>query len=75
MIGAETPTMTGTPAHRVPHLLLELVLSVAEWGGAIERLVLGERWLTICRGDTALAADSFEVADLYDDHFESLSRT
>jgi len=63
------------PGGRMPLLLLELMLAVAEWNDAIEDIQLGEEWLIVRRGRNDLPADDFDVSHLYHDYFESLSRT
>jgi predicted O-methyltransferase YrrM len=63
------------PGRRLPLLLLELTLAVAEWSDAIEDIQLGEEWLIVHRGPKDLSTDDFDVSHLYHDYFESLSRT
>jgi predicted O-methyltransferase YrrM len=63
------------PGRRMPLLLLELMLAVAEWNDAIEDIQLGEEWLIVRRGKNDLSTDDFDVSHLYHDYFESLSRT
>ena len=62
------------PRRRMPRVLLELILAVAEWNGAIEDILLDNEWLTIRRGGDELSAEDFDVSHLYGDHLGSLSR-
>jgi predicted O-methyltransferase YrrM len=59
---------------RMPRLLLELILGVAEWDGAIEELRLGGEWLTVRPGAHGLTAEGFDLSGLYRDHHASLAR-
>jgi predicted O-methyltransferase YrrM len=62
------------PRWRMPPLLLELILAVAEWNGIIEEIRLGRDWLTVRRGMHDVPWENFDLSRLYRDHFESLSR-
>ena len=62
------------PRRRMPRVLLELILAVAEWNGAIEDILLDNEWLTIRRGGDELSTEDFDVSHLYGDHLGSLSR-
>jgi predicted O-methyltransferase YrrM len=60
---------------RVPLLLRELMLAVAEWNDTIEALLLDDEWLTLRRGQHHLPTKDFDLPCLYRDHFGSLLRT
>jgi predicted O-methyltransferase YrrM len=60
---------------RMPLLLLELILAVAEWNDIIQDIVFGGEWLTVGLGFGGLSGEDFDMTQLYQDHFESLSRT
>jgi predicted O-methyltransferase YrrM len=60
---------------RVPLLLRELMLAVAEWNDTIEALLLDDEWLTLHRGQRRLPTEDFDIPCLYRDHFGSLLRT
>jgi predicted O-methyltransferase YrrM len=60
---------------RVPLLLRELMLAVAEWNDTIEALLLDDEWLALHRGQRHLPAKDFDIPCLYRDHFGSLLRT
>jgi predicted O-methyltransferase YrrM len=66
---------TDLPGRRMPPLLLELMLVVAEWNDAIEDIRLGQEWLIVRRGKNDLSTDDFDLSHLYHDYLESLSRT
>jgi predicted O-methyltransferase YrrM len=63
------------PRRRMPMLMLELMLAVAEWNDTIEEIVFGEEWLTVRRGSHRISIDGFDVSNLYRDHFGSLLRS
>jgi predicted O-methyltransferase YrrM len=60
---------------RVPLLLRELMLAVAEWNDTIEALLLDDEWLTLRRGQRHLPTEDFDIPCLYRDHLGSLLRT
>jgi hypothetical protein len=74
MIAPGTKTGNDLPTRRMPRLLLELILAVAEWHDAIEVILLDDEWLAIRRGGDELSTKDFDVGHLYRDHFGSLSR-
>jgi predicted O-methyltransferase YrrM len=74
MITPRSETENDLPWRRLPRLLLELILAVAEWNEAIEAILFDNEWLTIRRGSDELSTEDFDVRHLYRDHFGSLSR-
>jgi predicted O-methyltransferase YrrM len=74
LVGPRSGDMTDAAWRRMPPLLLEMMLVVAEWNDTIDALVLDDEWLTIHRGQRHLPTKVFGLADLYRDHLESLAR-
>jgi predicted O-methyltransferase YrrM len=66
--------VTDAAWRRMPRLLLELMLIVAEWNDTIDALVLDDEWLSVRRGQRPLPTKDFDLTHLYRDHFESLAR-
>jgi predicted O-methyltransferase YrrM len=64
----------GASWRRLPPLLLELILSVGEWGGTVEEVSFGAEWLRCRPGAHRLTVESFDLGQLYEDHLESLER-
>jgi predicted O-methyltransferase YrrM len=75
LVAPQSGEESDPPRRRMPLLLLELMLVVAEWNDAIEDIQFAEQWLIVRRGKNDLSPDDFDVSHLYRDYFESLSRT
>jgi predicted O-methyltransferase YrrM len=64
-----------TPVVPLTRLVLELVLARASSGDIVSDVAVGPYWAAIRRGERALDAGTFRVAETYDDHFNVLSST
>jgi predicted O-methyltransferase YrrM len=58
-----------TPDAPLSRLAIELVLARAGLGDAVDSVSVDEYWLTVRRGPGKLDGDSFQLSDLYHDHF------
>jgi predicted O-methyltransferase YrrM len=74
LVAPRTRDVTDGAWRRMPQLLLELMLTVAEWNDTIDALVLDDEWLSVRRGQHNLPTRDFDLTHLYRDHFESLAR-
>jgi predicted O-methyltransferase YrrM len=74
LVAPPPAAVTDDAWRRVPLLLRELILAVAEWNDTIEALLLDDEWLTLHRGQRHLPTRHFDIPCLYRDHFGSLLR-
>jgi predicted O-methyltransferase YrrM len=74
MIPPRSTSQHGLSWRRMPRLLLELILGVAEWTDMIDYVRLGDEWLIASRGAQPTSGQDSDISSLYRDPFDSLAR-
>ena len=74
LVPAAPDAAEGPRWRRLPRLMHEIVLAVAEWDDAIDEVRLTDRWLAVRPGSRRPPGESFDLSQLYHDHYGSLGR-